>query len=209
MTASAMPISPRVRTARPQHKAQVRARIFAAAIPLFLDRGFDGVTMDDIAAASGVSRRSVFRYFPTKADVVLAWTLAANEDLAPSVAAQPRDLPAIVRLCDGILAHVRSHWAGHDRMLKMGILSASTPELRARAHEKFDLWAEALALQLARDSGREDPAPAEQLAVALVMAAYRVVTRRWVETRGARPIAPMLEEAFAHLRPIRFLAETP
>ena len=196
--------APAPRPRRMQRKDEVRARVFAAAIPLFLEHGFDGVTMEDIAAASGVPRRTIFRHFPSKTDVVHAWTVAANDGLAERIAAQPQGEPLTVRLCGGILEHVRAHPERHDRMLKMGMLSASTPDLRARAGEKFEIWSDDVARQIARERGRADPSPAEQLAVALVMAAYRVVTRRWIDTAGQRPVDAMLAEAFAHLRPIRF-----
>jgi AcrR family transcriptional regulator len=49
---------------------QIRAEIAQAAMGLFADRGFDDVTMDDVAAAAGASRRTVYRHFPTKGDLV-------------------------------------------------------------------------------------------------------------------------------------------
>lgn len=49
---------------------QTRADIFEAAIPLFLEHGFDEVSMEDVAAAAGMSRRTVYRYFATKDDIV-------------------------------------------------------------------------------------------------------------------------------------------
>lgn len=49
---------------------QTRAEIAAAAIVLFTDRGFDDVTMEDVAVAAGTSRRTVYRHFPSKEDLV-------------------------------------------------------------------------------------------------------------------------------------------
>lgn len=51
---------------REQRKQDVRDAIVAAAMKLLTERRFDDVTIDDIAATAGISRRSYFRYFPTK-----------------------------------------------------------------------------------------------------------------------------------------------
>src|SRR3954449_10700743 len=51
-------------------RADTRARIEQAALELFRLKGFEHVTIDDVAAAAGISRRTFFRYFATKADAV-------------------------------------------------------------------------------------------------------------------------------------------
>ena len=58
---------------RDQKKEQTREALFEAAIQLFRERGFTGTTVDDIAAAARVSRRTFFRYFPAKEAVVFPW----------------------------------------------------------------------------------------------------------------------------------------
>src|ERR1700678_3423705 len=57
---------------RQRNKARARSEIAAAALRLFSDKGFSGVTVDQIVAAAGVSRRTFFRYFETKEDALLA-----------------------------------------------------------------------------------------------------------------------------------------
>lgn len=56
---------------RERKKARTRAAISEAAIALFLERGYDGVSVAEIAAAAEVSKRTLFAYFPTKDDLVL------------------------------------------------------------------------------------------------------------------------------------------
>ncbi|MGH8964558.1 MAG: TetR family transcriptional regulator, partial [Actinomycetes bacterium] len=51
-------------------RAEVRRELVTAAIRLFRTRGYDATTVDDIAAAAGVGRRTFFRYFPSKEDSV-------------------------------------------------------------------------------------------------------------------------------------------
>ena len=56
---------------RDRKKARTRDAISGAAIALFLQRGYDAVSIADIATAADVSRRTLFAYFPTKDDLVL------------------------------------------------------------------------------------------------------------------------------------------
>jgi AcrR family transcriptional regulator len=56
---------------RERTRQAVRREITEAAGALFIERGYETTTIDDIAAAVGMSKRSVFRYFPTKEDLIL------------------------------------------------------------------------------------------------------------------------------------------
>src|SRR3954454_16858898 len=77
-------------------RADTRARVEQAALELFRLKGFEQVTIDDVAAAAGISRRTFFRWFATKADAVwgdfdahvirLAQLLAASDPAQPVLA---------------------------------------------------------------------------------------------------------------------------
>ena len=69
---------------RDRKKARTRDAISGAAIALFLQRGYDAVSIAEIAAAADVSRRTLFAYFPTKDDLVLH-RFADHEDEAARV----------------------------------------------------------------------------------------------------------------------------
>ena len=78
-----------------------RRRIQEAALRLFEERGFDGATVADVAAAAGVSHMTFFRHFPTKEDVVLDDPY--DPVLAAAVAVQPAGLPPLERVRRGLL----------------------------------------------------------------------------------------------------------
>src|SRR4051794_15686579 len=70
-----------------------RLEIERVALALFADRGFDATTVEDIAAAAGISRRTFFRYFASKNDVVWGRFDAELERFRATLAATPLDLP--------------------------------------------------------------------------------------------------------------------
>lgn len=68
-TLSAMTVAAR-RGRSPEGRAEIRRDLVAAAVELFRERGYEDTTVDDIAAAAGVGRRTFFRYFRSKEDAV-------------------------------------------------------------------------------------------------------------------------------------------
>lgn len=79
-----------------------RERLRTCALALFLERGFDETTVNDIAAAAGVSHMTFFRHFPTKEAVLLEDPY--DEVIVDAVLAQDRRLPALERVRRGFLA---------------------------------------------------------------------------------------------------------
>lgn len=74
---------------RERTRRAVRKEIAEAANELFVERGFESTTIDDIAAAVGMSQRSVFRYFATKEDIVLGKFDLAADDMLAALRARP------------------------------------------------------------------------------------------------------------------------
>ncbi len=70
---------------------------------LFLKRGFEETTLDDIAAAAEISRRSFFHYFASKEDLVLAWQDASTDFPVAAIAARPADEPMLLAAENALL----------------------------------------------------------------------------------------------------------
>lgn len=122
---------------RARRAEQTRAEIFAAAIPLFADRGFDEVSMDDVAEASGVSRRTVYRYFETKDDIVFEpprrWLEVFNAVVADRGEGEPtRELfrRGLVAVCRYIEEHA-------EEVLSAFAVLSTSESLRGR-HGRSD-----------------------------------------------------------------------
>src|SRR3984957_1030816 len=74
---------------RERKRQQTRERLTRMAMALFLERGFEATTLDDIAAAADISRRNFFHYFASKEDVVFAWQEDSMAALIAAVASRP------------------------------------------------------------------------------------------------------------------------
>ena len=78
---------------RERTRRAVQREIGEAALALFLERGYDATTIDDIAAAAGMSQRSVFRYFATKEDIVVGKMDATVPLMLQTLRTRPPDEP--------------------------------------------------------------------------------------------------------------------
>ncbi|GAA1526059.1 TetR family transcriptional regulator [Actinomadura kijaniata] len=183
---------------RERARQAVRAELTEVALRLFAERGFEETTVDDIAREAGMSKRSFFRYFPAKEDVVLGGVDLMGELIVAELAARP---PAEDPW--SCLHAVLRGWAeridAEQRALESLRLIEATPALRARFHAKREetrlLVADALV-----ERGVE-PFTADLLTAA-AGAALECASRAWAGSDGADRLA-LVDRAFAELRPAR------
>jgi mycofactocin system transcriptional regulator len=155
------------------------------ALRLFTDQGFEETTVDQIAAAAGVSRRTFFRYFDSKSDVLWSQFDAEVENIRGLLARTPDDLSIMEGVRRAVLAanHYRAEDVPELRM-RMSLLS-SVPELFASAAIHYDAWERAVVDFVARRTGQ----PADSLyplAVGrAVLAACRAGFDRWTARADA------------------------
>lgn len=94
---------------RQRKKERTRRAISDAAIRLFLERGFDGVTVADVAEAAVVSKPTLFSYFPTKGDLVLHRFADHEEELARTVRERGPGETPLAALRGQFLSALRRH----------------------------------------------------------------------------------------------------
>lgn len=176
---------------RERKRRETRERIQQAAMSLFLERGFDATTVEEIAESADVSKRSFFDYFPSKEDVVFAWQDSFAEHLMQAIASRPAGETAVKAVQFGLVSALVS--AADERSLAIGELIRNTPTLRARDQLKYAKLEAKLTEGLkARASGLEEQRRMRLLA-AVVMGALRVGGEVWSE----QPPGTSLEK-FAH-----------
>ncbi|MEQ4717015.1 TetR family transcriptional regulator [Nonomuraea sp. B19D2] len=182
---------------RELQRQRVHEAISAAAITLFLERGFDEVPVTEIAAAAGVSKPTLFKYFPTKEDLVLH-RIADHQGEAARVVRRrepgERPLEALRRhFLDGLARHDPVTGLSDDpEVLAYNRMVFSTPSLAARLFQHMSLDERALAEALAETT---DDLTAD-LVAGQVLAAQRVLARRNVDLLAeGRPLAEVEQEA--------------
>lgn len=179
---------------REQRKADTRRTIQEQALALFLDKGFDATTVEEIAAAAGVSHMTFFRYFPTKESVV------ENDDYDPLLAELIRDRPpeeepltAVRRALREGLQRVLA--VDHAALLARTKLITTTPALRARAWRNTatteSLFATALADREHRTVHFE-----HQIIASAITAALVTTLTVWAETDGETALTDLVDAAF-------------
>jgi AcrR family transcriptional regulator len=176
----------------------VRAELSDVALRLLTDRDFESVTIDEMAAAAGVSRRTFFRYFTSKEDVVFAfldqWALRLGEDV---VARPPEEDP--VTAVQHSFRQLSAAYEG--RALALVRLVRRTPSLRAQEHinrEHLRLGVvEALGRRLGADP-RRDLRPHLLASIAFAPLDAAMVT--WFGDRSGEDIGTLIDEAVAAFR---------
>jgi AcrR family transcriptional regulator len=181
-----------------EHKKQAtRNALSWAAVRLAVERGFDNVLVEDIAAEAGVSPRTFNNYFASKAEAIGARHLDRARMTADLLTARPADEPLWPALTAAVLSHAGSAQDAPDPQWTAGVrLMTSEPALlgemlRAGAGAQRALT-EAVALRTGTDPDR-DMYP--RLVAAAVGAAWQVATDRWANADPPVPLAPLMREA--------------
>jgi AcrR family transcriptional regulator len=145
---------------RERKKALTREALAREAMRLFAEQGFDHTTVDEIAAACDVSRRTFFRYFASKEDV-LGSHKEQGEQIFDLIAARPADEPALLSIRAAILSLAADLEADREWLLQRARILDATPSLRAADHEAMREGADRCVDALARRS--PSPPTEEQL----------------------------------------------
>ncbi|MEU0502194.1 TetR/AcrR family transcriptional regulator [Nocardia sp. NPDC005998] len=116
---------------RETHKARTQRTIQEQAMRLFTERGYDATTVADVAAAAGVSSMTVFRYFPTKEDLVLADEY--DPIIVERIQARPSGQSLMRRIGAALVEAAAQHTPADRAMLLTRLhLGLSVPALRER-----------------------------------------------------------------------------
>jgi AcrR family transcriptional regulator len=180
----------------------VYGEITRTAMELFLTRGFDATTIDDIAAAAGISRRSFFRYFGTKEDVVLGDLIASGDLIRQALEARPDSEDPWTALRNA-LNSVKETAYEPEVVLKTFRMIHEVPSLRARKIEKHLEWRALLTPEVRRRLGADPSDPTDVRADALVATAVTcldVAGEAWIRVDGSVPLEDLFDAAVAAVR---------
>ncbi|MER5967841.1 TetR family transcriptional regulator [Streptomyces sp. NPDC002057] len=189
-----------------QRKRQlVATELTEAALQLLALKGFDAVTVDEIATTAGVSKRTFFRYFGSKEDVVVQFLADMGADMRAGLAARPADERPSRALLHAVSVPLTTCGDHSGRALPVVRLILRTPALLARFLEHQARWRDELTEELAARLGRDPGTDLHpRLAAGMALAAFDTVLHRWSDGDGGRSTedpGALIEEAFAVLAP--------
>jgi AcrR family transcriptional regulator len=195
---------PRMNTPMPslaERKRQlVVDELTQAALQVLATKGFEATTVDEMVAAAGVSRRTFFRYFASKEDVVVRLFGDLGELMRAELASRPPAEPIAISLRCAMAAAVDDCLRHPDNALQVVRMVLRTPALHARTLERLARWRDDLGELLAARAGdRDDLYP--QLAAGVALTAFHAVLQRWGDSNGAEDPAALLDRAFEQLAP--------
>ena len=187
--------APRPRSGRPQ--ATSHRELELVALELFSRHGFDEVSVADIAAAAGISRRTFFRYYGSKNDAVwgefdrLLADMEAGLDRAP-------DGPVLQTITDAVVAFntlpaevVPAH------RLRMSLI-LHTPALQAHSALRYADWRAVVARHAARVLDHPAESFVPQLVAHVSLAAAVAAHEHWLSDEGA-DLTALIRDAFDRL----------
>lgn len=188
---------------RARKKRQTRDAIVQTAAQLFAERGYDAVTIGEVARTANVSEQTVYNYFPTKEHLVFDRAEAFENELRALILNRPAGSGLLGGLRPGIMLFI-------DRSVRapspggMPRLVAVSPALRRSWLDLTDRVAGSLAQSLAEESGGDLPGPTARILASSIMAVvttivYELGTAESLEPRVVDELKRAVSLALDHL----------
>lgn len=188
-------------TAWDRQREAVQQEITRTAIDLFLRQGFEATTIDQIIEPVGVSRRSFFRYFGTKEDVVLGDLVNRGASIAEALARRPAEEEPWDAIRAAFHEAHEISASGKHETLALGRMLFDTPSLLARHLEKRLRWQELFVPLIAErlpDVGDRDLHA--HAIVASALSCLDAASRAWVQSDGQAELSDLYDQAVHAVR---------
>jgi AcrR family transcriptional regulator len=177
-----------------------KGRLEEAAMELFDERGFEATTVADIAERAGLTKRTFFRYFSDKREVLFSGTEALRAKFVEAIAAAPADATPLDAIAAGLdaMADLFEAIGGNGPRKRQKIIAAN-PDLQERELIKMIGFAAAGAAAL-RERGVAEPAAS--LAAEAGIAVLRIAFEQWATGPKGQDIHKLLRDSLAELKAV-------
>jgi AcrR family transcriptional regulator len=179
---------------RDRQRAQIRTDIRRAAFRLFIERGYDAVTTEEIAMAAGVSPRTFFRHVPAKEELLLAPVRHGGAAIVNLLEQRPDGESPDVALVNAIVTRIRSFEQSDTEEWREALLVAPDLLGKLTMHTPADKE-RAIKLIAERMGANPDNDIRPGLLVQLGFAAADFAFQRWVRSTSPRPLDGYVTEA--------------
>lgn len=190
-------------TLRDHARGAVRAEVMRQAWQLFAEHGYEATTIEQIAEASGMSRRTFFRYFTGKDELVLDRLVQSGAEIAAALEARPPEEPAWLALRRAFDVSVRDVETNGELSRRLYLMLQQEAALRATVEEWRRRWEELLSPPLARRLGRRPDDVRAEAVVASALGCFEVARRAWASGPTRRgSLTRLLDHAMCAVAPL-------
>lgn len=182
---------------RARKRQQTLQRISEVALQLFVARGYEATTLEEISAAAGISRRTFFYYFNSKDDILHASVGVYADDLKVLVIESVSTGTPLEVVRDAVLKLV-----GPDReaqMIAIARLIRQSASLRARNHGRLQQLEQSVLEGLCERWPKKEDRDRWRVVAMISVGALRLASDSWIEQDGKRPLARYVQEVFKRL----------
>jgi len=184
---------------RERKRRETQQRIVATALRLFLANGYDGTTLDTIAAEAEISRRAFFSYFKSKDDIILFGLAADWAELMTDLLKTSPDVPPLVAVRDVMVKRMARYTT--EQMTAIDNLMLSSESLLARKQTFYAEQEQSLFNTLCEVWRQPERRAALRMIAMVSIGAQRIALQAWREQTGhQKPAARFLRDAFENLR---------
>ncbi|XSC47187.1 TetR/AcrR family transcriptional regulator [Bradyrhizobium sp. RDT10] len=192
---------PKEERPRERKRRETLHRIAEQGLKLFLTRGYEATTLDAIAEAAGISRRTFFYYFKSKEEILLAWQDGGfTETLRAAVLEQSTKQSPLSAAKNALLELMSRFPADYKQTRVIERLMCANESLRIRHQAKYVEKEQAMFDALCQMWPQPKRQPALRIVAMMSIGALRLAIDNWNRDQGKRPIAIYLKEAFADLK---------
>ena len=185
---------------RERKRRETLQRVAEAGMRLFFERGYEATTIDEIAAAAGVSRRSFFHYFKSKDEILLALQSGMGERFAALLRAASPETRPLDAVREAVLEVCAPYPA--EKMIALDRLMRSSAAVQARKQASYVQQEREIFAALREAWPQPERETALRLTAMLAVGAMRLSFDTLSQENGARPIAEILRETFAALEAV-------
>ncbi len=178
---------------REKKRRETRQRIVDAGLKLFGSDGYEATTVDSIAAAAGISRRSFFHYFKSKDEILISLQAGLGEQLSVAIFAQSVDKRPLPALRDAMLGLVAPY--APENLLAIDKMMRSSEIVQARKQASY-VRDEARVFATLCEHWPAEAEPQLRLLAAFAISTVRLSLDTFSREEGRRSLETLLAESF-------------
>ena len=172
-------------------------RLRAAAMELYVERGFEQTTVAEIAERAGLTARTFFRYFADKREVLFAGSTALQDSVVAALENAPGSASPMEAVWAALDAAATMLGERHEYSRRRNTVIAANAELQERELIKMASLSAALADGMRRRGVRD---PDASLVAEVGVAVLRVAFERWVSGPASRTLTATMRESFDQVK---------